>query len=101
MEGGAVEDEVALELGVDKNELRRKHIRALRQGRETRRQQQTATKREKLSKREEELRRACFAGFGTKWESPDGRSRLQQNRTRAEAEEHFQRLRARLWSRRA
>ena len=55
-----------------------------------------ATEREKLSKKEADLRAACFAGFGTKWELPDGRNLLQQDMTLAEAEEEFERLRARL-----
>ena len=52
MAAGGVEDEVALELGVDKNQLRRKHIRALRQGRAARRQQQ-AEAEEALTREEQ------------------------------------------------
>jgi hypothetical protein len=91
MEGGSCEDEIAYELGVHKNTLRRKHIVALRQGREARRQQ-TKAEREEQTKKEAEFRAAWFAGFGTKWELPDGRNPLQQNMTLAEAEAAFARL---------
>jgi hypothetical protein len=96
MERGAVEDQVALALDRDKNLLRKRHIEALRNGRETRRQQIAAAERERLTKKEAELRAVCLAGFNTKWQRPDGTNPLQQNKTLAEAMEEFERLRARM-----
>jgi hypothetical protein len=77
MEGGAVEDEIALELGVDKNQLRRKHIRALRQGRETRRQQQAETELASLTREELHCLDAIVTSFNDPtWLTSDGCSYL-------------------------
>jgi hypothetical protein len=75
----AVEDEVAFELGVDKNQLRRHHIRALRQGRETRREQQAAAEAElaSLSREETHAANAILTALADdNWIGPNGRSLL-------------------------
>jgi hypothetical protein len=95
MAGGASEDLVADELGLDKNQLRRKYIRPLAQGREARRQQIKA-ERDLQTKKEMELYLACMAGFDSKWTRPDGTNRLHLNKTREECEADFVRLRASL-----
>jgi hypothetical protein len=82
---GLVEDQIAARLGLDKNQLRRLHIDAIKQGRAQAMARVAAIDGEQLSVDEETMRKALFAGYGTPWENEDGANDAQQGRALAQA----------------
>jgi hypothetical protein len=82
-------DIVAALVGLNKNRLRSTHALDLEAGREIARANAEAAENEKLSAKEEEMRRCFFAGFGTYWENEDGTNDLQQGRTLAECKQDW------------
>jgi hypothetical protein len=83
---GLVEDQIALRIGSDKNQLRRRYIDEIKEGRAQARSEAESAESEKLSATEEGMRRAMFAGYGTHWENEDGTNDAQGGRTLAETE---------------
>jgi hypothetical protein len=79
-------DVISALMQVNKNTLRAKHALDLERGRQIAQAEAETAEIEKLSAKEEEMRRAMFAGFGTHWENPDGTNVLQDGRTLAETE---------------
>jgi hypothetical protein len=78
---GMVEDQIAARLGLDKNQLRRRHIDAIKDGRAQATAAADAAAGEQLSQDEETMRRAILAGYGTHWENADGTCDLHHGRT--------------------
>ena len=70
MAGGAVEDEVALNLRMDKNRLRRKHIFALKDGRKAARAATTEATNA-LTKEEYHFLDATTSSFSSHWFDPE------------------------------
>jgi hypothetical protein len=69
---GLVEDQIALRLGgLDKNQLRRRHIEALKQGRASRDAQKAQEAAEEPSKAEREQLARIEASFQSDWYSPE------------------------------
>ena len=87
---GLVEDQIVLRVGggIDKNQLRRRYIDSIKEGRVAAQEAQAA-ENEKLSAKEREMKRVFFAGYGTHWEQPDGTNLLQQGRTLAESKQEW------------
>ena len=88
---GLVEDQITARLPRvgDKNQLRRKYIDAIKQGREIARAEANAIEGEKLTVEEETKKRAMFAGFGTGWENADGSCDLHHGNTLEQQKELF------------
>jgi hypothetical protein len=69
---GLVEDQIALRLGgLDKNQLRRRHIEALKQGRASRDAQKAQEAAEQPSREERERLERIELAFQSDWYSPD------------------------------
>ena len=64
---GLVEDQIALRIGGDKNQLRRKYIDSIKQGRAEKQEAQAAAEAVKLTKQQQKDREMIARSFDSHW----------------------------------
>jgi hypothetical protein len=68
---GLVEDQIALRIGGDKNQLRRRYIDSIKKGRAAKQEAQAAAESAELSKQQREERALIERSFASHWYDPE------------------------------
>jgi uncharacterized protein YnzC (UPF0291/DUF896 family) len=71
---GLVEDQIALRIGGDKNQLRRRYIDSIKQGRAAAQEERAAAELTKEEKKEQKLRETIARSFKSHWYDPQNTS---------------------------